>query len=104
MDIPWILVATSLIMIGLALPLILKKVPKNDFYGLRTKRTMSGSDEHWYEANRTAGVCICAGGIITFLACLIVPLVSTSRAATALVCAGILTTVVLISIYYSTRK
>lgn len=53
-----IAVSASLILvgiagIGLAIPLLGNKVPRNPLYGFRTKRTLS-SDEIWYPANRLA--------------------------------------------------
>jgi SdpI/YfhL protein family len=39
----------------LAIPLILKKVPRNAFYGFRTALTMA-SDDTWYRANKISGM------------------------------------------------
>ncbi|MFP7721440.1 SdpI family protein [Lysobacter sp. A3-1-A15] len=38
----------------LSVPLILRRVPRNVFYGLRTRKTLS-SDAIWYPANVFAG-------------------------------------------------
>ncbi|MBL9152359.1 MAG: protein kinase [Verrucomicrobiales bacterium] len=70
---PWVLVPSAVTFIGLflfllALPLWLKMVPVNPFYGLRLSSTMI-SDERWYAANAHAGkvsliwslVILCAG-------------------------------------------
>jgi len=47
-------VAAGLIMIGLAIPMILRRVPPNPIYGLRVPATFA--DEWvWYEANARSG-------------------------------------------------
>ncbi len=56
---PWVVVPAGVTVIGLlffilALPLWLKMVPVNQFYGLRIPSTMV-SDERWYAANAHAG-------------------------------------------------
>jgi tRNA A-37 threonylcarbamoyl transferase component Bud32 len=56
---PWVVVPSGVTIIGLlffilALPLWLKMVPMNQFYGLRIPSTMV-SDERWYAANAHAG-------------------------------------------------
>jgi len=45
----------SALMIALALPMAMKKVPPNWIYGFRTPKTMS-SPEIWYASNRKAGI------------------------------------------------
>ena len=70
---PWVIVPSGVTVIGLlffilALPLWLRMVPVNQFYGLRISSTML-SDERWYEANANVGkvfliwslVILCAG-------------------------------------------
>lgn len=44
----------SLLLIVVAVPLALRKVPRNVIYGFRTRATMS-SDVLWYSANAHAG-------------------------------------------------
>jgi uncharacterized membrane protein len=48
-----LLLACALIAVA-GVPLILKLIPPNEIYGLRTERAMSRA-EIWYEANRFAG-------------------------------------------------
>jgi len=52
-----LILAPAFLMV-IAIPLILKKVPKNGFYGFRTPKTMAGSDEQWYRINREGGIAI----------------------------------------------
>ncbi len=57
-------VTTGLILIGVSIPLVLKKIPPNQWYGFRVPKTFS-SDHIWYEANRVAGIDLClAGGAV----------------------------------------
>lgn len=51
-----------LLFIALAIPLILGVVPRNWFYGLRTRRTLE-SDALWYPANRFGGWILLAVGV-----------------------------------------
>jgi uncharacterized membrane protein len=53
-----------------AVPLILKLVPPNDIYGIRTQRARSRA-EVWYEVNRFGGYALVAAAAITILAVLI---------------------------------
>ncbi len=49
---PWLIsFLVPLSVIALAIPLMLEKIPRNHFYGIRTRRTLS-SNEIWYYANR----------------------------------------------------
>ena len=45
----------GLLIIGLAIPLMLGKIKRNQWYGFRTPKTLS-SDNIWYPANRTAAI------------------------------------------------
>jgi uncharacterized membrane protein len=60
----------GVLLIALAIPLILKKVPRNNWYGVRTEKTMHGPEQVWYEANHDAGLGLCAVGILTLAAAL----------------------------------
>ena len=52
-----------------SLPLIRGRVPRNPFYGFRTRRTLS-ADDIWYPANRYAGRALFWAGAATFLGAL----------------------------------
>jgi hypothetical protein len=54
---------TGLMLIGLAIPMILKKVPPNQWYGWRTPKAFRDEDT-WYEINRYIGRDILYMGII----------------------------------------
>jgi hypothetical protein len=56
-----------LLLMAVSLPLIFRKIPKNIFYGFRTRRTLNGTDEYWYEANHKAGLALFVAGAVAFL-------------------------------------
>ena len=66
-----LIVAPALLRV-IAIPLILKKVPRNGFYGFRTPKTMAGSDEQWYRINRQGGIAIFIAGSTSLLASIFV--------------------------------
>lgn len=47
--------ACAAVFVAAAIPLVLRKVPRNPVYGYRTRSTL-GSDALWYEANAYFGV------------------------------------------------
>ena len=40
--------------IGISVPMVLRRIPPNQFYGFRTRKTLSDSDI-WYKANKYMG-------------------------------------------------
>jgi uncharacterized membrane protein len=64
MHVMWIEFGCALLIAAVNVPLILRKVPKNAFYGMRTPKTMNGSDENWYEVNYLAGVAMVWSSLI----------------------------------------
>lgn len=57
MDMNWMFLVDAgigLLMAGLGIPMMLRKVKPNYFYGFRTKKTLS-DEKIWYEANAYAG-------------------------------------------------
>jgi uncharacterized membrane protein len=80
-------IASGLLLIGVSVPLILKKVPPNQWYGFRVPKTLS-SDRIWYEANRVAGIDLClAGGVIigsSFVMSLAAPFLTPGIVSTAM--------------------
>ncbi len=63
-----------LLIVGLAIPMLLGRVKPNNFYGVRTPKTMA-SPELWYRANREAGysmilasaISLCAWAVLAFV-------------------------------------
>ena len=57
----------GLLICGLGVPLLLRRVPPNSVYGLRTVSTLK-SESLWYEANMRSGFySVVAGGIIVLV-------------------------------------
>ncbi|MEO8506194.1 MAG: SdpI family protein [Betaproteobacteria bacterium] len=48
------IIACALLLIAVAIPLALRKVPRNGVYGYRTRTTMA-NDEIWFDANAHFG-------------------------------------------------
>jgi uncharacterized membrane protein len=57
------------VLIGISIPLIIRKVPPNSFYGCRTRKTLS-DPRIWYEANHNGGIDFCIAGLIVFVSSL----------------------------------
>ncbi len=62
----WSLLVGGSIEIGLAIPMILHKVPPNVIYGFRTQKTLSDK-EIWYKANEFSGKLLLLAGIIALI-------------------------------------
>ena len=60
----------SLLLVLIAIPLILRRVPRNIVYGFRTRATLS-SDFVWYEANAHFGRGLIIGSIISAIGAVI---------------------------------
>jgi uncharacterized membrane protein len=50
----YLIIGIGLLLIGLAIPLVSKKIPPNRWYGFRTPETLN-NEELWYKANRYLG-------------------------------------------------
>ena len=61
-------IVPSLLFIAISIPLIIKKIPRNCAYGIRTKKTLA-NDEIWYKANRYGGVSFLMAALITLIGC-----------------------------------
>lgn len=56
--------AAPFLFIALGAPLIFRLVPRNWLYGMRSRRTMFGSEETWYRQNVITGVAMVLAGVI----------------------------------------
>ena len=52
--IPWVLVGLGLALASLSVPLMLRRVPMNRWYGVRTRKAFA-SEANWYELNEYGG-------------------------------------------------
>ena len=53
----------ALITIAISVPLVLRKVPPNVIYGVRTRKTLS-DPRLWYEANYKGGIALIVASLI----------------------------------------
>lgn len=92
----------GLLLAGLAVPLIARRVPPNNVYGFRVPQTLN-DPALWYRTNAFAGYLLLAAGVILALAALGLrlwfPDMSFSRYAT--ICSLILLGLVLVSFLVS---
>ena len=70
-------VFVPVLLIVLAIPLILQKIPRNGFYGFRTPYTLS-SDDVWYRANQIAGITLLVTGVFWLGLSIVLPHVMSS--------------------------
>lgn len=76
-------VLTGLLCIGLAVPMILRRVPPNHLYGLRVRATFA-NEEVWYEANAASGWDLAWLGVVLVLLALGLPWLGLGKAVYAL--------------------
>ncbi len=67
----FISVLLPIISILVSLPLVLKLVPLNRWYGFRTRKTMSNEDI-WYEANYKGGMGLIVASVVALVARVII--------------------------------
>jgi len=61
---------SGLLLIGISIPLIQRRIKPNFWYGFRTRRTLS-SPAVWYDVNAYAGKRLLVSGIITTVAAVV---------------------------------
>lgn len=66
----WMYVVFGALLVALAVPLLLDRVPPNGWYGFRVPGTLN-NPEVWYKVNRYAARWLLAAGIITVLAAIV---------------------------------
>ena len=63
----FITVLLPIVNIVISLPLVLKLIPLNRWYGFRTRKTLSNPDV-WYEANYKGGVGLIVASVVALVA------------------------------------
>ena len=61
---------SGLVLIGIAIPLIQRRIKPNYWYGLRTRRTLD-NPQIWYDVNAHAGKQLLVSGVITTVAAIV---------------------------------
>lgn len=87
-------VLSSLLLIGVSIPLIQRRVRPNPWYGFRTPKTLE-SETVWYDANEFSGRMLLRAGVITLIATIVLaflhlPLAIQSLANTAVMMVSVL--------------
>ena len=95
-------VALSALFVGIAIPLVLRRIPPNRWYGLRVPATLT-DERVWYEANVVAGWDFIRVGVVTFLAGLLFMLLPLPLWASVLLWAGVVEIAVLAAVFHSWR-
>ena len=95
-------VVLPVITILISIPLVLRIVPPNLFYGFRTRKTLSNT-ELWYEANYRGGVNLIIASVIALIARFVIMQMFPPEAA-GLVSMGVLAIVTLGSAFVSMRQ
>ncbi len=89
--------------IGLAIPLMGRKVPPNAIYGLRIPATFADEDV-WYDANAASGRDLLLLGVVGLVLALALPLLGVAEEAYALVLTGTLTAGTLVMLVAGWRR
>jgi hypothetical protein len=88
----------GLLLIGLSIPLILKKIKPNALYGFRVQQTLD-DPQTWYAVNAYSGKWLLAAGIATLMAAVgfyLIPGISLD--AYALACLGVVGTLLVLGL------
>jgi len=63
----YLMVWLVVLMIAVAVPMAMRKVPPNGLYGFRTPKTLANV-QVWYDANEKAGINMIAAGVLALAA------------------------------------
>ena len=92
-----LMAGTGLLFVGLAIPLIMGKIPPNPTYGFRVAKTMSNPDI-WYPANRYCGWTMLAAGVVTSVAAVVLALIKDLNLFLyVMICVGIMSTALIVA-------
>ncbi len=81
-------ILTGLLLIGVSVPLVRRRVRPNPLYGFRTPKTL-GDEEIWYDANEFSGRMLLRAGAVTFLGAMVLAFMPLPFAAKALADAAV---------------
>jgi len=65
------LLVSAVFLVLIAVPLWMRMVPPNRFYGVRTRATL-GDEERWYTVNASSGFDLLVSGIVLFAGILVI--------------------------------
>ena|SRR5438445_283654 len=95
------------LMLVLGIPLALRLVPPNRFYGYRTPTTFA-SPEAWYQVNFATGLALISAGLVSgicilLLSYVVIALKPEARFVIGILLTGLFTLLFLIPVFYSNR-
>jgi uncharacterized membrane protein len=64
-------ITSDLLLIGLSIPLIMRRIPPNGLYGFRTPATLK-DEALWYDVNAYAGKRLLIAGVASLVVCLVI--------------------------------
>ena len=73
-----LIIGAALVTALIAVPLALRKIPRNRLYGVRTRRTLA-DDRVWYETNAYGGRCLIVASAVTIVLVVILSLTPLPR-------------------------
>lgn len=71
-----LLLASALLLMALAIPLWMRRVPPNRFYGVRTRATLA-DETTWYDVNARSGQDLLVAGVIFLTSIFVIDAVGT---------------------------
>ncbi|MEO8564282.1 MAG: SdpI family protein [bacterium] len=66
-----ILLASAVLLIALAVPLWMRRVPPNRFYGVRTRAALA-DETRWYDVNARCGQDLLVAGVVLLVAIVVI--------------------------------
>ena len=66
-----LLLLSAVLLILFAVPLWMRMVPPNRFYGVRTRATL-GDEQRWYAVNASAGLDLLVSGVVLLAGILVI--------------------------------
>jgi hypothetical protein len=94
---------SGLLLMGLAVPLIQRKISPNGWYGFRIPRTLN-DPKVWYRANAVAGRWLFATGLVTVIAAVVLAFLPLSLDAYSLLCTAVISVMLLVTLIQSFRS
>jgi uncharacterized membrane protein len=70
----WLFVLGGLTLTALSIPMILRRVKPNSWYGFRTRQTLA-NEQVWYDVNAHAGKRLLVSGILITTAAILLPFI-----------------------------
>jgi len=67
LELLWVFTGAAALILLTSIPMVLGLVPRNRWYGVRTRRSMNGTEAEWYAINRKGGIVLFAISAVLLL-------------------------------------